>query len=174
MMNRLVVLDIETTGLNPDVHEVWEIAWSLDFGPIQSMIVPHALYRAESKALEVNGYNERGIGNHLVPVDWVSREEDLRRDLYDATILGANPAFDTAFLRRRWKGYDGWHHRLFDIESYAAGVLNRNRPMGFRELHAELIRRGFADLPQPDHTAVGDVEATMAAYDALRVLAASQ
>ncbi len=162
MTTALVFLDTETTGLDPVLHEVWEIAWAINGGSTTSRVVPHSIATADPKALEMNGYVGRGLG---VPGDpWADIE--LRSDLARATIVGANPAFDTAFLRARW-GVAPWHHRLIDVESMALGILGYERPKGLHALAADLRDRGH-EIPEPDHTAAADVATTRAVYGALR------
>lgn len=162
-MTDLVFLDTETTGLDPALHEVWEIAWAINDGPIQSGIVTHSIQTADPKALELNGYWTRGFCEGSVE----SADVTLREILTGATIVGANPAFDTAFLRARW-GVAPWHHRLIDVESMALTVLGYERPKGLHALATDLRDRGH-DIPTPDHTAAADVATTRAVYDAFRI-----
>lgn len=168
----LVFLDIETTGLDPDLHEVWEVAYALEQGDPLSFVVPHTLRTADPKALELNGYHRRVVrpGEGLFGSN-VQETADLhlRQALGGVTIVGANPAFDTAFLRRRW-GVAPWHYRLLDVEAMAVGVLGLDRPKGLNALAEALALDGFV-IPSPDHTAAGDVLTTRAVYNALRRIA---
>lgn len=156
----LVFLDTETTGLDPLRHEVWEVAYAVDGGPVLSGVVPHSLRNADPEALSMNGYLARGHGR------WVSVENGLRGSLSGATLVGANPAFDAAFLRARW-GVSPWHYRLLDVEAYAAGVLGLEMPQGLAKTTKTVRDLGF-DIPEPDHTAAGDVATVRAVYEALR------
>lgn len=161
-MSRLVFLDTETTGLDPARHEVWEIAWSVGDGPIRTAVLPHGVATANPKALELNGYVSRGLG--LAPDPWVDVE--LKAELTGATIVGSNPAFDTAFLQARW-GVAPWHHRLIAVESMAYALLHYERPKGLAGVAADLREAGH-DVPEPDHTAAGDVATLRAVFTALR------
>ena len=58
-MNDLVYLDVETTGLDPELHEVWEIAYAVNDGPILSSFVDHTLLGADPVALTVGQYHNR-------------------------------------------------------------------------------------------------------------------
>ena len=171
-MGTLVYLDTETTGLDPDFHQVWEIAFALDDGPIHSMVVAHHTLGADPEALAVSKYYERGgpVGG------WDRRrrrmlaseafEKTVIDALADVTLVGANPAFDAAMLTARW-GAAPWHFRLLDVEAYAMGALGYDRPRGLATITRDLRARGF-EIPQPDHTAAGDVATTRACHLALR------
>lgn len=164
MTTPLVFLDTETTGLDPALHEVWEVAVAWDDELILSYILPHSLRTADVKALELNRYWERFPSG--AESDGDGTDPALRAALAGVTIVGANPAFDAAFLRARW-GAAPWHHRLIDVESMAFAVLGYVRPKGLRDLATDLRQRGH-DIPEPDHTAAGDVATTRAAFHALR------
>ena len=160
----LVFLDTETTGLDPERHEVWEIAYAVDDGPIESAVVPHTLSHPDPKALKLNGYLDRGD----VEPDWAF-EELLRASLKGATLVGANPVFDATFLRTRWQSAP-WRHRLWDVEAYAAGVLGLDVLMGLAGVALALRHLGH-EIPEPDHTAAGDVATLRACFRALQTIA---
>jgi DNA polymerase III alpha subunit (gram-positive type) len=170
----LVFLDTETTGLDPFVHDVWEVAWSLDASPlIRSEILVHSLKTADPKALELNRYWERfpqGARSRGPQVDL-----ELRKLLEGATIVGANPAFDAAFLHHRWRTQP-WNYRLIDISSMAVqafGLRDDDKSWGLYDVR-QLIMKFYAengivwDIPEPDHTAGADVATLKACYFALR------
>lgn len=160
----LVYLDTETTGLDPNKHEVWEIAYAADDGPIERSFVRHSLKAATPKALEIGRYTERFIVSESLRSG--PFEADLREELDGATLVGANPAFDAAFLRARW-GETPWKYRLLDIEAYAMGALGYSEPKGLAAIADDLVALGHT-IPLPDHTAAGDVECVRAAHLALR------
>jgi DNA polymerase-3 subunit epsilon len=164
----LVFLDVETTGRDPDRHEVWEIAYAIDDGPIRSAIVPHTFTNPDPKALAMNGYLDRALDAKPDR----AFEDLLRARLDGATIVGANPAFDAAFLRARW-GYAPWHHRLWDVEAYAAGVLVLDKVPGLATIAMMLDGLG-REIPEPDHSAAGDVATLRACFRALQDLATGQ
>lgn len=166
----LVYLDTETTGLNPMRHQIWEIAYAVDGGPIRSGVVAHDVAGAEPVALEINRYWDR-VGAASAPdYDAQAFESELRAAITDATLVGANPAFDAAFLATRWDcwGVAPWKYRMLDIETYAAAVLDWPIPRGLKAIAEELGDRLGWNVPPPDHTAAGDVRTTRAAYEALR------
>jgi hypothetical protein len=146
----LIYLDTETTGLDPYLHYVWEIAYAVDDGPILSSIVRHSSRNADPEALEVGRYWDRlSSGEFDNRATW-EFEDTLRAALDGATLVGANPAFDAAMLRARWDAAP-WRYRLFDIEAYAMPALGLSEPKGLAYVAEQL------GVEQPDHTAACDV-----------------
>lgn len=159
-MTNLLFLDTETTGLDPDRHDVWELAFAVDDDPVQAFILPHSLARADATALKLNGYHERyPLG---AVADGPQIDVLLREEFRGKTLVGANPAFDAAFLRARW-GEAPWHYRMVDIESYAMAKFKWSRPRGLKDIYVELAGRGYS-ITQPDHTAAADVAALREAF----------
>jgi hypothetical protein len=164
-VTHLVYVDTETTGLDPDRHQVWEIAWATEQLQVYSTVVPHTLVDADPIALALNGHDARcpavgEEGHRDWPMVETPAELAVRTMLLGATMVGANPAFDAAFLRRRWSAAP-WHHRLLDVETYAMGALGLDRPLGLADLSARLRVR------PPDHTAASDVRSVIGCHAAL-------
>lgn len=164
-MTDLIFLDTETTGLDIDKHDVWELAYAINDGPIETHILPHTLKSADPKALELNGYFER----HPFGARAANAMVDLRlREVFEGkTVVGANVGFDMARLARRW-GTEPWHYRPVDIESMAMLAFGLDRPKGQKWIADTLREQGF-EIPEPDHTAAGDVACLRACYLALRM-----
>lgn len=156
----LVYIDIETTGLDPHLHQVWEIAYAIDTGPVRTYQVRHSLDHADPEALTINRYMDRFTGGHDRAV-----EAEIQCDLQGATIVGFNPAFDATFLRARW-GIAPWHHRTLDVSTYAMGVLNLDHIPRTDEL-VQLLGINHRGA----HTAAGDVRASRDVHTALRRIA---
>lgn len=163
MKGSLVFLDTETTGLNPWIHEIVEVAYAVDDGPVIRIELPHDLERAEEKALEVNRYHERNLSEEG-ETDWQEKSAAMEIALREATLVGANPAFDAGFLRT-WYGFTNWHYRLLDVEAFAAGAFGWRVPVSLKDTATTLRDLGF-EIPAPDHSAVADVETTRAIYRA--------
>lgn len=160
-----VYVDTETTGLDPNRHQVWELAYAIDDGPVVAAVVAHSLEFAVLEALEVGGYNARGRGRAMR----YEVEEQARSALRDVTLVGANPAFDAAFLRTRW-GVAPWRYRLLDVEAYAMPALGYDVPHGLRDVVRDLRDIHRVEVPVPDHTAAGDVATTRACHRALQAI----
>lgn len=161
----LLFLDTETTGLDLNLHDVWEVAYAIGDGPIVSAVVPHSLQTADAKALLLNGYYNR-FPSGTRGSSWLLVDSELRAVFEGKTIVGANPAFDAYRLERRW-GVAPWHYRLVDVESMAVVVFDLDHPVGLRAIAEKLAEEGW-EIPQPDHTAAGDVATVRAVYKALR------
>lgn len=164
-MTNLVYLDTETTGLDPELHDIWEVAWAVNDEPIQSRILPHSLQTANPESLAMNGYWDRA--NWGFEPRWgEDYDVELKTILAGNTIIGANPGFDTAFLRSRW-GVTPWHYRMIDVESFAMAVMQWDRPRGLKDISTELIQLGY-NVKEPDHSAAGDVFTLRDSYIALK------
>lgn len=164
----LIFIDTETTGLDPAIHEVWEVAWAAQDGPITCLRLPHDLRTADPAALEINGYHRRPSEYRTGAPNQIT-ELTLKAALAGATLVGANPAFDAAFLSARWRARP-WHHRLIDVEALALQEFGWERPRGLRDVADALRALGFS-IAEPDHTATGDVTVTRECYLALRAFA---
>lgn len=157
----LLFLDTETTGLGLE-HDIWEIAYAIGEGPISSLVVNHSLRNADPKALEMNGYRERGYVD-FIDSEW--DEQNLKKWFSGKTIVGANPAFDAYRLAQRW-GQAPWHYRLVDVEAMAVPIFGLVKPLGLRGLVEKINASGF-DVPLNDHSAAGDVATVREVYKAL-------
>lgn len=160
-MNDLVFLDTETTGLDFDTSQVVELAYAVGWGEIKTLVPPHTLQGADPVALRINKYYERGLDDRS---RWASEIELMmaKAVMTNRTIVAANPRFDSRMLERTF-GFRGnnepWKFRLFDLQSFAAGILELQEPISMAKLY-ELVVFEDPDTPRPDHTAAGDV-ATM-------------
>lgn len=164
-----VVVDCETNGLNPEIHQAVEIAWwNLTTDERGCYIPEHNVGRvlglAEVKALQINRYIDR-IADR-VPVNDFAESSQLRDALRGSTLAGSNPSFDAAMLRKHLRlSTDLWHHRMWDLSAYAAGVLGLDELPGLAKV-CELL-----DIEPGDHTAEADVLATGFCFKALFVKA---
>lgn len=161
----LCFIDTETTGLDPRIHQPYEVAfWREDDDEPTCLDMPHTLAHADSAALRIGGYFDR----HMMPWQETTSatERHLIRRLRDVTLVGSNPSFDAAMLTR-FLGAPVWSHRLINVAEGAMWVFGWDEPRGLARVAEECRARGY-DIPEPDHTATGDVRATRAVYYALR------
>jgi DNA polymerase III epsilon subunit-like protein len=126
----LAFTDCETTGLDPFLHDPWEIAVILRHdGHDEEHVfrIEPDLTNADPEALRMNRYYER-----TSDPDWKwDDRETAARHLYElltrAVLIGSNPAFDaemlTHLLGRYFDEPRPWHYRTIDVVTLAAGSL---------------------------------------------------
>jgi hypothetical protein len=183
----VVWLDCETTGLDPERHEIWELGFIVDVLPGQEweFQLPVDLSRADPTGLRIGRFYERRyvIAPHIPVADlcrwrntpdseWVittPREcaEIVARLLDGEHMVGAVPSFDAAFLSR-WLRANGhaptWHYHLVDVENLAAGKLMIEPPWNSDDLTRGL---GLEVDEAGRHTAMGDARWAKRMYEAV-------
>lgn len=101
-----VFLDTETTGLDPDKHELIEFA-AIKHHPsddtvevLEFKIRPENIKTASPVALEVNGYTEEGWSDAISISDALPQIKDF---IYGCIVIGHNVSFDLGFIRASFK-----------------------------------------------------------------------
>ncbi len=141
-------VDTETTGLDPDRHEIWEVGLILPDGSEHEWQLPVDLSRADPIALNIGRYHDRrhkreydpnvgGVRETQVwPLHMFAREfVNLARGLH---LAGAVVSFDAERLWRLLRANGQcpmWHYHLIDVEALAVGHLAGQRLMAY--LHAD-------------------------------------
>jgi len=160
----LIVVDVESTGLDPKFHVPLEVAAiNVDTDEVLSFVPylsPDKLAQADPEALRINRYFERGVFKqaltHQATVDMYSA---LWEFLRGNTLAGANPRFDAAMLMEAaGNGYgEPWHYRLADVSAYVAGALGIY-PAELGGLADYCKRLGITN--EVEHSALSDAKAT--------------
>jgi DNA polymerase-3 subunit epsilon len=166
----LVIVDVETTGLEP--HDICvEVGWhDLRTGEHGGFVPAHdvawVLDNAHPRALEVNGYRERLVDAKQDDGYEVHR---LHHRLRGQSLGGSNVRTDAAHMARLFADEDlarePWHYHLAELSSYACGVLGIpiTDPPGLWSC-CELL----GVEPEGDvHTAEGGASATARCFTAL-------
>jgi DNA polymerase III epsilon subunit-like protein len=189
---KLAFVDLETTGLNPDESQIWEIAvivrvpgggdWEHHWQLRQTEI---HLNGSDPKALEIGRYYERMV----VPKDMayaqitaegqpvgVGRKtlvDDLTVLLAGAVMVGSNPAFDASFLRY-FLDAAPWHYRVIDVATLAAGFMWALEPAlmarDTKPISSRWLSRQVGVEPPGEgvaHTALGDARWARDVHDAI-------
>lgn len=136
-MTVLAFCDLESTGLNPLVNEVWEVGLILrdaeGHDSEHLWQLPVDLAKADARALSVGKFYERrwpdpewlpDDDTETVQPDLVVWAQHFARLTHEAHLVGANPAFDQSFLiplLRNNGACPGWNYHLIDIEALALG-----------------------------------------------------
>lgn len=168
-MRDLAFIDVETTGLEPDYHEVIEVAAvrldprTLDIQvEMDAKVRPDRPERAEREALEQNGYT---------PEDWTDARPlvevlaQLTPVLSGCCLAGHNVGFDWAFLRSSYRRVDALQpdvdYHFVDTASLAwplvaAGLIERPK--------LEALCNHFGISNEGAHSAPADVRRTIEVY----------
>ncbi|MFA5933673.1 MAG: 3'-5' exonuclease [Candidatus Paceibacterota bacterium] len=177
---KLAFLDTETTGLNPDKHELIEIGcviveqdWTGDdkkptfeiVEEIEIKIKPEHIEDADPVALRVNHYD---------PVDWVfaytlpEAMKILSEKTKGAIMVGHNICFDNGFIEHAFRisGVDNtMHYHKLDTISIAFAKLHNHEDIDKFSLHA--LGEYFNIENKHAHSALSDARATFELYEKL-------
>ena len=104
--DRIVFLDIETTGLNPEVNDIIEIAGVISSPPFEVVekslsikVKPENIQTASPVALKLNGYNEKELES-AVPLKQAMQEFSM---FAGGKIWCAhNASFDISFIKSKF------------------------------------------------------------------------
>lgn len=185
-------VDTETTGLDPERHEIWEVGLILPDGTEHEWQLPVDLSRADPIALNIGRFHERrrkpwdsvavgrpGMEFQTNPARFANDFVRLTRGLH---LAGAVVSFDA---ERLWKLLRAngecpmWHYHLIDVEALAAGWLagREGKPADDRGYGADFRPPWRSDAlsiavgVDPDdfdrHTVLGDARWAKAIYEAI-------
>jgi Exonuclease len=184
----IVVLDCETTGLDPVLDEVWEFAGIRREGDGTEqelhLFIEHNVdrcaglppsFRADHAGRWPGDAMATSRADAAFLIDTFLRG---KAGSSKAHIVGAVPNFDTERLARLLRAYatpnpvgwrEPWHYHLVDVENLAVGWLRGQfpdiplDPPWDSELLSEAV--GVSIVPEERHTAMGDVRWAMKIYD---------
>ncbi len=176
---RLVFVDIETTSLDPDSGEIWEVGFVVRDG-IEGdwehvALLDVTLQRADPISLSIGRFHERhhqGNRGHKPDPETVYSPADFARVFSDishgAHLVGNVVSFDEERLRRLLRRHGivpSWNYHLVDVEAMIAGKLGIEPPWKSTRL-AEAL--GVPVLgPDKAHMALEDARWSRDLYDAV-------
>jgi DNA polymerase-3 subunit epsilon len=165
-MRDIAFIDLETTGLDPERHEIIEVAVirvdARDLHPIDEVacrVLPGRIAEADPAALGLVGYSPEAWA------DAPSLTEAMERvaPLLEGTILaGHNVAFDRGFLEAAWRAMgsrpEGMDYHLLDTAALAwplwsAGAIDR--------LSLDEVCECLGITRQPAHRAMTDARCSL-------------
>jgi DNA polymerase III epsilon subunit-like protein len=166
----VVFVDTETTGLDPERHEVWEVAIIAEREVLDARIKPKALREADPGALRITRFYERvaevGAGAFFAQRSRTEIARDIAELTANKHLVGAVPSFDARFLEAflRSEGFTpAWHYHLVDVETLAAGRFGLKPPWDSDAVSAAL----GIEPPANQHVAMADAEWARALYTAV-------
>jgi DNA polymerase III epsilon subunit-like protein len=168
----LAFVDIETTGLSPHYHEVWEVALIVDEEE-HVWQLPVDLRKADPSALRVSRfYERRNLEIETMRSDPYRVAAQVAALTANRHLVGAVPSFDAAFLSSylHKTGFkDAWHYHLIDVEALAVGYIfgtggRPNLPWDSEDISTSI---GVNPRRFDRHTALGDARWAKAIYEAV-------
>lgn len=171
----LAFVDTETTGLDPDRHEIWEVGLVVD-DIEHHWWLPVDLGRADSIALKIGQFHERypdtNVTGYAADLHAFAAEfAELTRGRH---LVGAVVSFDAERLSKLLRANGAcpeWHYHLIDVEALAVGYLSGHGMRGEWTLPWKSEDLSKAVGVDPDlydkHTALGDAFWAKAIYEAV-------
>ncbi len=175
MLNQaLAFIDIETTGLDRDNHEIIELGAIIarmkdgEFIVIDELnlkIQPKNIDKAEPQALRINGYNE---ADWLFAVSLEDAMKELAKKTDGAIFVAHNVTFDYGFIESAFKKTNTenkMHYHRLDTISLAFGILHSNDDISKLSLRALCEKYGIEN--KRAHSAFADAYATYEVFKKL-------
>lgn len=159
-------IDVETTGLDPNVQEIVEIALiktDENFDVLkqyQTRVFPKHIETAHPKALKINGYDPEIWGESALSAEQTI--EQIKPLLDGAIIAGQNVKFDISFLKcmfaaenekPNWSGYHSIDTASLALPYFLAGEI--------KGLRLRNICKGLGITNKNPHRAMGDAYASL-------------
>lgn len=124
-------VDTETTGLDPDRHQIWEVGLILPNDDEYHWYLPVDLGTADPFALDIGRFHERHPHGYRSPTeggltDLDQFSEEFASLTYKLHMAGAVISFDDLRLAKLLRAHGqqpGWHYHVIDVEALAAGYL---------------------------------------------------
>ncbi len=176
----LTVLDTETTGLRPSIHEILELAYiSYEvYGPtvqdrkvikqFNTKLKPINISLADPKALKVNHYSE----SDYIDAPWA---DDIIPSVYldiqkTDIMIGHSLIFDLRFLEQKLRAINGddWNPSFPPyIDTKAMADILRGNNLIKRSGMDYLCEHFNIEFQGKAHTALADCERTIKVFDKL-------
>ena len=175
-VHNLAFIDTETTGLNPDRHEVIEFACIIvrqierpGRGPeteiveeFEIKIKPEHIENAEETALRINGYTEE---DWIFAIDAKNAWEHIAKKVAGCNMVSHNITFDHAFVTKSLEKYNvenTFHFHKIDTISMAFARLY-DRP-DVQKFSLRALCDFFKVENSKAHTALADTRALYEVY----------
>ncbi len=176
---KFICIDTETTGLRPDTCEIVELSYQ-PWENFKRGEMSNDIFRANGDpnteafkgAAKINGYDEaKRLDCPPMRYGYVKRCFDAI-EAAGGNVVGANPAFDWAFLieaaKRLGVPLPACRVRLIDVASLAVPMLaaGKVQSLSLRDL-VKLVGKTQGDGAGGGHTSKQDVELTIDVFEFL-------
>lgn len=175
----LAFIDVETTGLDSNLHEMIEVGGIIakqipqaNRGPklevideFEYKIKPTNLEVADPDALRINGYNET---DWIFAVDLKQAMEAIAGKTEGAILVAYNTPFDSAFLEagfKKSKVENKMHYHKIDVMPIAFAKLYHDPRVQYFNL--KTLVDHFSLTNEKAHTALADIKVTFELYKRL-------
>lgn len=173
-----VVIDTETTGTNPCIHDLLSVALTpLDRGKPNLLLFVRSKRDAWSKNARdyFRGYRQKWDASAVSPEDALEEIERYLADNFDGpvTLIGHNVGFDLAFLRRlaaeaSKEEVSLVSHRTIDTYTLLVSLYLKGRiPETALSSDGAFEHFGIEVAEETRHTALGDALATRELFSRL-------
>jgi DNA polymerase III alpha subunit (gram-positive type) len=159
-------VDVETTGLDPSVHEIIEFAVAFEDGSSSTFkLAPDNIASADPEALKVNGYTSAAWD------DSFSQEQgakEISKLLNECILIGHNIKFDYAFIEalcRKHQCQLNISYHTIDTVSLAYVIM---APKGLNSLSLKSVCEHLGIKPEDSvHRAAEGAIRAKAVFEAL-------
>lgn len=178
--HNLAFIDLETTGLDPHVHEIIEIGGivakqvpkpnrrgaTLEIvDEFEFKIKPERIELAEPEALRINGYNE---SEWLFAPDLAQVLKIISPKIADSVMIAQNITFDWSFLEQAFKKKgikNPMHFIKLDLISISFAKLYENDAA--QKFSLQAMAEYFGIKNEKAHTALADIRTAVEIYKKL-------
>lgn len=177
-MTRLLFIDTETGGLDPEKHSLLSIGlvvWDSESGECFSdeYRLKYNQYKITKTARKINKLVDSDFDNSILPEQMIAKLEEVKNvyfaDYSAIPLAGHNTHFDVQFIKKMFKN----NHRSFDklflhriVDTYS--ILKFLQDCNIIEENINSSAQAFKYFKitvDGRHTALGDAVATMHLYE---------
>lgn len=151
------IVDLETTGLDPENDEIIEVgALQVTNGEIKSVFNKLV---CPSKKVSAEITNITGITNEMLEHEPYIKPvlEEFSRFIDESILVAHNAEFDVSFIRNNFRK---WLNKELNNQSICTVVMSRELLPGLDNHKLHTVARYFGIEVSNRHRAIGDVEIT--------------
>ncbi len=177
-MARLLFIDTETGGLDPEKHSLLSVGfvvWDSILGECYSAEyrLKNENYYITKTAQKINKITDFDFVDAIIPPNLIKKFEEIKEiyfaDYTAIPLAGHNTQFDVQFIKKMFKdnhrSFDKiFHHRIVDTYSILKFLQDAGVVSDKIDSSAQAFKF-FEIIVDGRHTALGDAKATMQLYE---------